>query len=342
MKLILKLFEENFLLLKFYKILIVANIRGKSGNYKSLKVRMANQNEFFSDSEFDEIYAAIQSLNLWTKVYFNELDLINDLLCEKYDTNKIIVFNFARNGVIEGKKSLIPVICDLLNIKYTTCNAFIQSLCRNKYIWGNVLYKEGLPVLSNVLISNGKIINNVQIDYDKLYISKPIAESSSIGISSADKINNILLKSNTNRLIAQRLLIGEEFEIPFFELNGEYYILNPTKIIYKNNILNETLSLTNDYYYDELELPLEQKEYFKNIVKKACQILNLKKYGRIDFKFDDKGKAYIIDIATLPYITKKSSFFYQFNKNNYSYNEIFKCLIVIALLSTNQKTEDLT
>jgi len=329
---LINLYKEKNSLLKQYKFFIVANVRGKTGDYKNLRIRMANQNEFFSDEEFCEIYKAIQQLNVWTKIYYNELDLIYDLLDKEYDLEKLIVFNFARNGCIEGKKSLIPSFCDLLNIKYTSNNAFVQSLCRNKYIWGNVLSKEKLPVLENILICNDEILNNQKPNYKSEYISKPISESSSIGVT-LDKFSNVLSKSNkNNKLIAQPYLNGIEFEIPFFELNDEYFILNPTKIVYENDILNEKESLYNNYHYEEFELPSSDVKSYKDIVKKVAQLLGIKKYGRIDFKMDSGGKAYIIDIATLPYITKNSSFYFQVKKNNFTYESIFQCLIVCALL----------
>jgi len=97
--------------LKRYKILVVANVRNKTVNFKSLSLNSANEIEFFSENEFKEINTAIRQLGLFTKVYFNELSFFEDILNETYQPNEIIVINFARNGSREGKKSLVPSFC---------------------------------------------------------------------------------------------------------------------------------------------------------------------------------------------------------------------------------------
>lgn len=331
------LFKQNYYQLKKYKLIIIANVRGRTCDFKNYKLRKANENEFFSDEEYKEIFNGIKKLDIYTKIYYNELDFIDDLINNKYKSlNNIIVFNFARNGVIEGKKSLIPSICDLMNIKYTTSNAFIQSLCRNKYIWGNNLKKEGIPVLNNYLVQNGKILNNLnEIKMDDLYIMKPLAESSSIGITiqkSFDKLINESKNNSNEKFIIQKYLNGIEIEVPFFELNNEYYILEPTIIIYDEKVLNENLSLQNSYHYEKCNLSNKKITIIKKIAKQTAILLNMKKYGRIDFKLDENGNPYVIDIATLPYLTKKSSFAFQFKNLNINYENIFAIILIIAIL----------
>lgn len=333
---LLKEFEKNKNELNNYKIIIVANVRNHTGKFKSISLNQANPIEFFSDDEFDEICNAIYNLKIFTKIYYNELDFIEDILNKTYQLDKIIVINFARNGVIEGKKSLIPAFCDLVNVKYTTNNAFVQSLCRDKYVWGCVLNASELPALHNTCFYKNSIVGIDNIDNYCLHILKPKAESSSLNVSKVltkSDIFKIVNQSNNDFLIAQKYLCGDEIEVPFFELNGDYYIQEPAKINYTGDILNENLSEENNYYYSDSNLSSTQISDIKEITLKVAQILGMKKYGRIDFKCDENGKYYIIDIATLPYLTKNSSFAYAAKKQNLDYDAIFKILVIIAYLS---------
>lgn len=335
MKELLKLYDIHKDEICQYKIIIVANVRKHTGDFKSYILNKANSIEFFSDEEFDSICCAIATLKLFTKIYYNELDFIEDVLEEEYDLNKIIIINFARNGVIEGKKSLIPSFCDLLNIKYTTANAFVQSLCRDKFVWSCVLQSANLPALKSIFINNKEIIGIEKFDKKEDYILKPKSESSSLNVSrklKADKIIDFAVHNEKN-FIAQKYLSGKEIEVPFFELNGKYYIQEPTQINYSGDMLYENLSEENNYFYSNCNLSKTIITEIKENVLKTAKILGIKKYGRIDFKFDDNGNAYIIDIATLPYLTPNSSFAFSASQHNLQYNSIFKALITIALLT---------
>ena len=332
---ILELFETYKQEINQYKIIIVANVRNHTGNFKSITLNKANPIEFFSDDEFDQICNGISSLGIFTKIYYNELDFIEDVLNQKYVVNKIIVINFARNGIIEGKKSLVPAFCDLLNIKYTTSNAFVQSLCRDKFVWSCVLRQAGLPSLKTLYIQGNYVADIDTIYNNELYILKPKSESSSLHVGGAVNKQKVLsfVQNNKEDYIVQKYLCGIEIEVPFFELNGDYFIQEPVQINYSGNILCENLSEENDYYYSDCQLTKTEMLNIKEIALKTAKILNIKKYGRIDFKLDRDSSAYIIDIATLPYLTKNSSFAFAASRQNLHYNSIFKALLTIAFLS---------
>lgn len=334
MEKLIKMYDSYLNEIKKHKIIIIANVRNRTNNFKNFSLDMANPIEFFSDEEFEEIYNAIRELDLFTKVYFNELDFFDDILNQTYNIKELLIINFARNGCAEGKKSLVPSFCDLLKIKYTSADAFVQSLCRNKYIWGSVLENEKLPVAGNVLLRYNTD-NISQLSDNQKYILKPISESSSIGITKAMSKQEIaeFFRSHCGSYIAQRFLVGQEYEVPFFKIRGKYNMYGPYKITYNGNVLNEELSCENNYFYSSSDLGQSKNITILNIAEKAATILNMQKYGRIDFKLDDDGKPFIIDIATLPYLTVNSSFSFLAQNKNLPYNSIFKILILIAYLS---------
>jgi len=335
---LLNLFTKHEINLRKRKIVVVANVRNKTHNFKNLSLQMANDNEFFSTEEFDEIATALKNLDLFVKVYYNELDFFEEILEQKYKPQEIIVLNFARNGISQGKKSLIPCFCDLTGIKYSGSDAAVQSLCRNKLFWSSILIEENLPVLKSYGVSHENIDKIADLlKKDNEYIIKPIAESSSMGVTSNLNKNQVIdyFSNNEGNFLVQNFLPGNEYEVPFFELNGQFFAFQPQKINYNGNILNEELSVLNDYYYSTSDLPEQLNTFMVNSAIEVAKVLGMKKYGRIDFKFDDNQQPYIIDIATLPYITKNSSFQHAFQEIGQKYESIFKSLLITALLSSN-------
>lgn len=337
MKELLEKFEKYEDNIRKHKIIIVANVRKRTGNYKHYSLNMANENEFFSMNEFHEIADGIRQLKLFTKVYYNELEFVDEILTHRYEPDNIIVINFARNGITEGKKSFLPCFCDLLNIKYTGSDAAVQSLCRNKYVWGCVLGEEGIPVPESFLYSGHKDLNMLErcLNKDDKYIIKPVSESSSMGVTAPMFKSEVIsmLDGNQTRSLVQKYLSGAEIEVPFFELNGQVYPLPPQKINYNGTMLDENLSVLNDYFYSQSNLSSSLNEYMLNITAKVAKCLNIKKYGRVDFKLDGFGNPFIIDIATLPYITKNSSFSAAMKHLELDYATIFKILLSVAILS---------
>ena len=106
-------------------------------------IEHASDSEFFSLSEFEEITSALLKTGLCVNIFYTEIDFIEYILKHYPQLSKedLLVYNLARDGRKEGKKSLIPSFCDYFNLDYTGSNALTVSLCRNKFIWGAVANK---------------------------------------------------------------------------------------------------------------------------------------------------------------------------------------------------------
>ena len=67
-----------------------------------------------------------------------------------------IIYNFAREGLFRGKKSLIPSFCDLYGYRCTGSNDFVISLLRNKYIYLKYLQAHGILVSESWIFDKEK------------------------------------------------------------------------------------------------------------------------------------------------------------------------------------------
>lgn len=114
-------FKEN------YHVLIVANLSSMA-RPKADFIEHSFNGEFFSKAEFAQILSAISSIFGYVTTFFSEIDFIeyvNENI-EKLQSEHVLVYNFARDGANEGKKSLIPSFCDLYGLSYTGSNASRQ------------------------------------------------------------------------------------------------------------------------------------------------------------------------------------------------------------------------
>lgn len=352
--------EINQLLLSFeknkddYTIFIIANVSNTVQDLESF-IKHSNFSEFFTKAEFSSIASAITEIFGYVRIFYSELEFIRFILDnhEKIDLFHTIIYNFTRDGITEGKKSLIPSFCDLFNLIYIGSNPFVVSLLRNKFVFSKFLETMNIP------IPNTTIYNiDSPFDYSNLTIGTPIliknvCESSSIGMNAENiiydwtkeniftKFNYLCEKLNSKKILVQDYIDGTECETFVINIKGKYFAFSPIALsIHGANILTSTISDLNDYSFFSLEEKFSDN-ICKNIIKiteKAAQLLNIKNYARFDYRVKDNGDFYLIDIAGSPFLTRHTSIAYLFTKIlKLDYSTIFSLLA--ALASVNHSYE---
>ena len=339
-------------------IYIIANTQNNSLNTKLPNMLHASNDEFFSRKEFAEIASAIFDVFGYVKVFYSEIEFIQYILYEKNNIVDTIVYNLSRDGQKEGKKSLIPAFCDLLNIPYTGSDAFTISLLRNKFIYSKYLSQFNVPCPNMCIYDKYSNIYGGVLT-SGLKIIKHIHESASIGMSKDNIIqydeNNSNEFMNTaektlscmqsHQMLIQDYIDGIECEVFVFQYNNVYYAADPVCI----NINGEeiiTTQISNSYDYDFSMLYNHVSSYICDKIcaeaKKIAKLLNIKIYARIDFRITNNGDFYLIDIAGTPYTIHHSSIAFLFKQYSLEYADIYKLIIQLtrnyySLHNTNKK-----
>lgn len=315
------------------EIVLVAHVLTPRGHKNSVQIN-CSATEHFTISEFEEIYQGIVLAGFFVRsVFFTEIEFICDCTNNPKAYENTIVFNLCRNGSLANKKTVVPSICDLLGIQYTSSGASQCALARNKCLFSKLLKQEGIrcPVTSlNLEEIQAQLSNN------ELIISKPNTESASQGVHENNIVPVSEATSDGNTLL-QQYIDGYECEVPIIQLNDEFIVFPPVGISYNGayfGILSYETSLNNDYeFYSLLDVLSEDtcKKIMEDAVK-TFSLLGLSKYGRVDFRVDkNTHKHYVMDISTTPYITKHSSYSFAFEKMGLKYNDIFSLVVAAAL-----------
>ena len=336
-------------ILSFYKnidfdfdVYIVADLQTRTNKMSSAQIIHADENEFFSRTEFAEITSAIFYSFGFAKTFYSELEFIQYILEKHINHNECIVYNFARDGRANGKKSLIPAFCDLLNIKYTGSDAFVISLLRNKYVYTEFLDKNEISVPQSEIFSHPNDFSQLLNTFsNRQVIVKNRYESASIGLtaenvflfnrSSDKKLSTLLQIMKTDSLLIQEYIDGIECEVLVLQYKGRYYALDPVKIIFNTgyNFIDSDTSNQYNYRFDVLESSGNIR--LKEAAVKAAKILGIKDYARFDFRL--KGDVtYLIDIAGTPYTIYHSSIAYLFTSHYHlPYEAIYKVIVACTL-----------
>lgn len=329
-----------------YSAFIVANVLNTVQSEDDF-IMHTNFSEFFTKSEFSSIASAIFDIFGYVRVFYSEVEFIQFIMnnIHKIDTNHTIIYNFSRDGIKEGKKSLIPSFCDLFGLKYTGSNPFVISLLRNKLVYTKYLSTEGIPVPITFKYNKGENLSPTL--NEKNIIIKNVFESASIGMKQDNivptkisnrigKINSICSRINSSEVLVQEYIAGKEYEVFVIRHENDYIAFPPIRInIHNSDILTDEISNLYDYHF-EIE---NNQQICKNLcgtTEKAAYKLNIGTHARFDYRIDSIGQHFLFDIAGTPYITRHSSISYLFkNVLNLKYNDIFK---LIAALTISSKT----
>lgn len=332
-----------------YNVWVVANVLDTVQNSKDFVIH-TNFSEFFTKAEFASIISAITSVFGYVRTFYSEIELIEFILKFKtsLDFSKVIIYNFARDGINEGKKSLVPSFCNLFGIKYTGSNPFVISLLRNKFIYSKYLESMGIPTPKTLLYSEGILYKPNSFAYPKLLIVKNNCEAASLGMTENnivkfdnnmnDFINTIHILSKemcSKQLILQEFIDGCECEVFTIKYKGSYHAFMPIELLIRDSKII-TDSISNSYNYTFRALSERYSESvctkIKETTESAARILNIGNYARFDYRINYAGEPFLIDIAGTPYLTRHSSIAYLFtNVLKLEYEDIFKLIAAVLL-----------
>lgn len=330
----------------YINIILIAHVQAPRGYLNSNQIQ-CDTTERFSVEEFHEIYQGIVSAGFYIQsVYFNELDFISDYIEHSNRFTNCLVYNLARNGLGDNKKTIIPAFCELNNIPYTTSASLTCALCRNKYYFSTLLQAHNIPVPQSWLLNDtGKWVHDAPRQGIPV-ICKPSSESASQGINEHSVFAASDSKFKTlkpENYIIQSYIEGEECEVPVFRYNNSVHVLPPIGIDLKGKqILDEDTSEKYNYGFYLLE-NTQSSSTISQIKKYAEQTFNLLQmdvYGRVDFRIDRNGNPYVFDISTTPYTTLHSSISFVFKELGYSYSDIYKAIIISAIQKYHQKDKN--
>lgn len=341
-----EIFVHNLLIkaksvVKNYTIIFLANVKDKTFNendYEDTSILT----EFLSMEEYQELLSSLQNFGFYVITYFNSDEFIVDYLSNKYNNENLIIFEGTQKGIGHARDTFLPAFCDLQNLLHTGPNAYVNSICINKYHWSKLLKEHNILVPDSWRFDVNGWLDDCPSE-NILVIAKPNYECASIGIhkESVSYINekyiNYLCKMvNTYKqsLIVQEFIPGYEVEVPVIINDKNICILSPVvlsqseQLCMNYNFLDFDNVYEDDYSFSLLKNISSVWEHsIKEIVKKICHILELEKYTRIDFRINNDGNFYVTDINSYPHIVSHSSFGYAFEQLNIGSENLLPCLI---------------
>jgi D-alanine-D-alanine ligase len=319
-------------------VLFVTSIKDKT-NLKKDYDDHSLQSEFFSHQELEFLISSVRDFNLELKLFYNQKSYIDYITNERDSSKKYIVYDSVMQYPIlgEGHSLLIPSFNKEYSILNTSESDFVNAILMNKYYYYKILESKTIPFPETCYYSyeHGWLFSKKPKNGQKILIKLSV-ESCSIGLSNDsikiyDKsIDTLIHKTSLKYMqpvIVQEYITGLEVEIPVVVLQGNPEILNPVRIVKKNNEpLYYDIIYDDNYSFSLLKDTHPMYYSLMSTAKEITNIIGVKKYFRVDCIVRE-NEFYIIDINTYPHIVKDSSFGYVFDQTGVGANNIIPLLL---------------
>ncbi len=270
-----------------------------------------------------------------------------EILAEIEEESPDFVFNLVETFMGSGAYLYIPpAMLEIKKIPFTGGSSESLFITTNKIVTKKLLESANLPTPAWFKSrSEHNFLPNTN------YIVKATAEDASIGI---DK-NSIIFANNYNDLecliakkeaqhkfefFAEKYIEGREFnialldtgekpevlpaaEIQFIDFGDRFKIVDYSakwdedSFEYKNTVRNQN--------FGEKDLPLLEK--LGQISTKCWEIFKLSGYARVDFRIDEDGNPWILEINQNPCISPDSGFMAAATKAGLDYKEVVRKIV---------------
>lgn len=227
-----------------------------------------------------------------------------------------VVFNLTESLAQDSAHEIVmPAVLDMLGISYTGSGALALGVCLNKPRAKDVLMARGVPTPASCTLERAKDAAGIDLPYP-LFV-KLAREDASVGILSDNVVWNrralvkrvrALIDEFDQPVLVERYVEGRELNItllgnkkikalPFHEID---FSSMPKD---KPNIVSYAAKWEEDSpeYAGTKPVPVKGMEpalraSIQRTAVAAFRALDLRDYGRVDFRLADDGTPYVIDV----------------------------------------------
>ncbi|MCW2995083.1 MAG: hypothetical protein JWQ18_2578 [Conexibacter sp.] len=276
-----------------------------------------NTAQHYTRRQADEMIRSFQELGVTVEAFFDERSFLRAVVDREPPRSgrHEIVFTTAEGGSGSGRRALIPAACNLLELPVLNSGAHACSLARHKFHANAVLKQVGVRVPDAWHFKDGDWVGSHAPPRGARVIIKPTYESMCIGIDDdsvlivdADFADFVRERHRRfgQSLLVQEFVSGAEVGVPLIRL-GATYALPPIAFLRANGEPYGTRpktfddeNLQHDVSHALYEPPHAQLRALREAAVLAFDTLEMSGVGRIDFRVDADGRAWLFDTSESP------------------------------------------
>jgi len=269
------------------------------------------------------------------------------------DLLPVFVFNIVET--MAGQGSLIhvaPSVLDFLRIPYTGASTEAMFLTSNKVLAKQILNAAGIatpPLFMPHVNYGGHFVEGT-------YIIKAVWEHASTWLHSDSIIHakdpNQLREATASRqkqismaCFAEAFIEGREFNLSLLAGDGAPYVLSPAEIRFDDfppdkvkvvDYLSKWVEDSFEYHHTPrcFDFPKEDAPLLlrlKDLALQCWRVFGLRGYARVDFRIDNTGKPWVLEVNTNPCLSPDGGFYAALERSGLSFVQAIARLIRDAI-----------
>jgi D-alanine-D-alanine ligase len=310
-----------------------------------------------SDAEISAQIAAFRDIGAWVEMFEGEHPLLTSLgdgrLLAVPRSLKVIyngINNYvSSDGFEPGRKALLPAIADSYGLVCSNSNAYACALGRHKFHYLTVLGALGIRTPRVWYYSDGEgWAAKTSPEPGTKVIVKSTYESWSVGVtdesvfvvdSRLDKRVAAIALEIGQAVTVQEFVSGHEVNVPVLTLPQTVAMPPVEAVLAKapgdaDAFVTITDNMTNrGLQYKAFDAPTEIIEPICKAALEVFTILELRAFGRVDFRVDANGDAWVIDVGVEPGLSVEGSASTSFAQLDFTHASFLRLVIAAALAS---------
>jgi D-alanine-D-alanine ligase len=298
--------------------------------------------EFDHPDTIDVIANAICANGFKVKKIGNAVNLL-----EKIDHLGVdIVFNISEGLSGRNRESQVPILLEMAGIPFVGADALTLGLTLDKVMAKKIFIAEQIPTPKFFEVSCADGL----IDHDHCafpLIVKPRFEGSSKGLSESSRVENpeelkkqvdFIVKTYKQPALVEEFISGQEFTVAIVgNENPEVMPVVQIKIDGKlklNDKFYTFARITSDRleYICPAKINSELKSKLEELALKVYRGVECRDFGRVDFRVDQDGNPYVLEINPLPSLSTEDVFMLVAKTTGITYEQMVGKILNSALV----------
>jgi D-alanine-D-alanine ligase len=274
--------------------------------------------EFDHPSTIDVIASAIEANSFKVERIGNAGNLLERLASLKVD----IVFNISEGVSGRNRESQVPAILEMAGIPFVGADALTLGLTLDKVMAKKIFIADKIPTPRFFEVNSSEQLNNTNHHKFPLIV-KPRFEGSSKGLSESSRVQTkeelreqveYIINTYKQPALIEEFISGQEFTVAIIG-NDEPEIMPVVQIKIDGKLkLNDKFytfaRITSDRleYVCPAKISAELKKSLNELALKTYRAVECRDFGRVDFRVDQEGKPYVLEINPLPSLSTEDVF----------------------------------
>jgi len=251
--------------------------------------------------------------------------LVSDLLTVD------LVFNGLHGG--DGENGVIPGFLQSLGVKYTGSKTEASAICMDKRISKALVHRKDLLTPNWVSLANNDPLPSVG-DMVFPVVIKPNDQGSTIGLTVVKDESELddaieLARQFANVVLIEEFIVGKDITVTV--IGDKAYPI--VQIVPSHGLYDYECKYNQGMteYFCPANIDKDLTKAIQESALKIHKLLGCRHYSRVDFRLDENGKAWFLELNTLPGMTETSLVPKAAKASGLSFPELIQTIINEAL-----------